>query len=90
MWASIPDDLDIIIDDGLHEFYANKVFYENSIHKLRDGGIYIVEDVKTTLAKEYAEYFSVENKSKKFGVGFVVMIPNPHNTGDNNLVIIQK
>ena len=36
---------EIIIDDGLHEFRANKIFYEYSIDKLNDDGIYIVEDI---------------------------------------------
>ena len=36
---------DIIIEDGLHTFEANKCFFENSIHKVKRGGIYIIEDI---------------------------------------------
>ena len=44
MWKSL-DGFDIIIDDGLHEFHANKCFFENSIEKLNPGGFYIIEDI---------------------------------------------
>lgn len=43
MWTSNPelakDGFDVIIDDGLNMFQANKTFFENSVHKLRPGGI---------------------------------------------------
>lgn len=39
------DQFDIIIDDGLHEARAAITLLEHSYYKLRDGGIYIIEDV---------------------------------------------
>ena len=36
---------DIIIEDGLHTYEANVCFLENSIHKLKVNGYYIVEDI---------------------------------------------
>jgi hypothetical protein len=48
MW-NIPELKDktfrLMIDDGLHELPACKIFFENSIHKLEKGGVYIVEDI---------------------------------------------
>jgi Glycosyl transferase family 2 len=44
MWESLPD-MDIIIDDGLHTFDANVIFFENSIHKLKPTGIFVIEDI---------------------------------------------
>jgi len=44
MWESLPD-MDIIIDDGLHTFEANVTFFENSIHKLKPTGIFVIEDI---------------------------------------------
>lgn len=35
----------IMLDDGLHELEACKILFENSIHKLEKGGVYIVEDI---------------------------------------------
>ncbi|MEI8366270.1 MAG: hypothetical protein WCF65_07605 [Parachlamydiaceae bacterium] len=36
---------DIIIEDGLHSFEANLIFLENSLYKLKKGGIFIIEDL---------------------------------------------
>lgn len=48
MWNS-PDLVDrlfrVIVDDGLHTPEACQVLFENSIHKLEKGGVYIVEDI---------------------------------------------
>jgi SAM-dependent methyltransferase len=45
MWSKIPEEFDIIIDDGLHEAHANITFFANSFHKLKKGGIFIIEDI---------------------------------------------
>ena len=46
MWEKTGvEKFDIIIDDGLHEPKANLNFFFNSIHKLKENGIYIIEDV---------------------------------------------
>lgn len=36
--------LDIIVDDAVHEEGANTLFYRETIHLLRDGGWFIIED----------------------------------------------
>lgn len=51
-------EFDIIIEDGLHTFDANKVFFENSIHKLKHGGIYIIEDIKNNEIPQFKEWMS--------------------------------
>lgn len=38
-------EFDIIIDDGAHEVDANLTFLTESFHKLKSGGIYIIEDI---------------------------------------------
>jgi hypothetical protein len=43
----------VIIDDGLHLPHANLTFFENSIHKLEKGGIFIIEDIDP----QYSETF---------------------------------
>ena len=47
MWNNpeLEGEFDIIIEDGLHTFEANITFFENSIHKLKRNGIYIIEDI---------------------------------------------
>jgi hypothetical protein len=49
---------DIIIDDGLHEPRAGITLYENSIDRLNDGGVYIIEDVVQDELKVYRDYFA--------------------------------
>ena len=43
--SDLQESFDIMIDDGLHTFNANKSFFENSIYKLRKGGYYVIEDI---------------------------------------------
>ncbi len=44
---------DILIEDGLHAPFANKIFFEESIHKVKKGGVYLIEDIH----EENKEYF---------------------------------
>lgn len=39
----LKENIDIMIDDGLHKFTANVCFFENSIHKLKQNGYYIMK-----------------------------------------------
>ena len=45
LWNEIDGEFDIMIDDALHVFEANKTFFLNSVHKLSKNGIYIIEDI---------------------------------------------
>lgn len=51
-------EFDIMIEDGLHTFEANKIFFENSIHKLKNGGIYIIEDIKNDEIPQFRQWMS--------------------------------
>lgn len=42
---SLPKDLDLIIDDGLHDATAAITLFKGVFGNLRPGGVYIVEDV---------------------------------------------
>jgi hypothetical protein len=92
LWSS-PDikdiDFDIIIDDGLHEFEANICFLKNSFYKLKQNGIYIIEDIVTPSLS----YFENELNRLKDELNFsfeIKNIPNRHNNWDNILAIIYK
>lgn len=86
MWNSLPD-MDIIIDDGLHTFEANVTLFENSIHKLKSSGIYIIEDIAGV------DLFRFEQKIKDWENMHPDRIfslrrlygGNPH---DNNMLIV--
>ena len=49
------ENFDIIIDDAMHELHYNRIFFENSIHKLKVGGVYIIEDIMDYSMGEYYE-----------------------------------
>lgn len=90
LWSNFENtQFDLIVEDGLHTFEANVCFLQNSLHKLKKGGFYIIEDVEVSqierwkcneggLPKDDFEYF------------FVLEVENPGNTQDNVLVIIKK
>lgn len=90
MWNSpeLSDNFDIIIDDGLHKFVANLCFFENSIHKLKKGGYYIIEDI----LKEEEHLFNDQIqiwKDKYPNLYFqMVNLPSKTNSHDNTLLVI--
>lgn len=64
LWGNFEDtEFDVIIDDGLHDYSANITFFENSIHMLKEGGIYIIEDVLEHQKEKFEKYFSKLNYS---------------------------
>lgn len=90
MWNNkeLHENFDIIIEDGLHEFNANVCFFENSIHKLKKGGYYIIEDI------HYNDFISFENKIKEWKNIYLylqfnlIKIPSTRNIYDNNVLVI--
>jgi hypothetical protein len=90
MWNNkdLHENFDIIIEDGLHEFNANVCFFENSIHKLKKGGYYIIEDI------HYNDFILFENKIKEWENTYpylhfnLIKIPSTRNIYDNNVMII--
>tara|TARA_Y100000590_G_C15494368_1_gene929083 strand:+ start:140 stop:844 length:705 start_codon:yes stop_codon:yes gene_type:complete len=76
---------DVILEDGLHEFNANICCFENSIDRVADNGLYIIEDVYYKDKKKFINYF---NKTKY--VFSVVDIHHDKNIANNCLVIIRK
>lgn len=96
LWSSFEDTkFDIIIDDGLHAYSANKIFFDNSIHMLAEGGFYIIEDILLTEKDQFVNYF----KEKDFSYVDVIELPmdsdwDPDtgrvNTADNCVLVIQK
>lgn len=58
LWGKFNDtQFDIIIDGGLHTFEAGICTFENSFEKLKQGGIYIIEDVRNSSPIEFLNYF---------------------------------
>jgi SAM-dependent methyltransferase len=80
---------DIIIEDGLHEYNANVCFFENSIHKLKLGGIYIIEDIMNNTIIQWEQKIK-EWEQKYIDLNFqLVILPSSVNKSDNILLIVQ-
>jgi hypothetical protein len=92
MWDNpiLQDNFDIIIEDGLHTFDANVCFFDNSIHKLKSNGYYIIEDIN------YTDKYLFMNKIREWETQYkdclftLIKIPSLCNNTDNSLLIVFK
>lgn len=58
LWKIFCDkQFEIIIDDGLHTFKTGISTFENSFHKLKPNGIYVIEDVRNSSPADCLNYF---------------------------------
>jgi SAM-dependent methyltransferase len=91
MWdePDLQEKFDIIIEDGLHTFDANVCFFENSIHKLKDGGFFIIEDIVHTEEHLFVNKIK-EWEDKYIGYGFTLLKIPSFNTHDNTLLVVFK
>lgn len=94
LWANFQlqnRQFDIIVDDGLHEFHAGKTMFENSFHKLKSGGIYVIEDIHVN-EKHLFEAFAKQIRDRISSVfdAFVITLPNSQNQYDNTLMLVFK
>lgn len=83
-------EFDFIIDDGLHEFDANIIFFENSLHKLKVGGYFIIEDLKVdtvTMMKKYLNEVETKYSNFEFSL-FELYLHN--NQNDNNILVVRR
>ena len=93
MWASplLPEDFEIVIEDGLHTLEANVSFLENSLHKVRRGGYYIIEDVKQDDVPRWREllrsHYAVAHPEFSF---CLANLPWRLNDSDNVLLIARR
>lgn len=87
-WKNFTFKHDIIMDDGLHEYDANVLLFENSYSRFNQ--YYIIEDIGEIYLdkwkKKIEEWIEVYPE-----LDFKLMInPIPSNTYDNNLIVISK
>lgn len=92
LWSEpdLEDNFDIIVEDGLHTFDANVCFFENSIHKLKPKGYFIIEDVTRHSCKLFEDKID-EWESKYKDCSFTLLkVPSKRNNFDNNLIVVYK
>ena len=92
MWSQpdLTEPFDIIIDDGLHTFDAGTCLFENSIHKLKNSGIYVIEDIGKNTFYQWElqiEKWKLIYPTFKFTMA---KLNSKTNIWDNNLLVIQK
>lgn len=92
MWEDplLQEPFDIIIEDGLHTFDANVCFFENSIHKLKTNGYYIIEDVFKGEESLFVEKLKEWELQYTDCVFTMLTIPSTKNSCDNALVVVFK
>lgn len=101
LWKScLPNEtFDFMLDDGPHTYSSQIVFYQNSIHKLKDKGIYIIEDIDTFFIDRLYNEIQSFNSQNSIDVEMVKLIipwpkkffhPHPHIERMNNLIVIKK
>ena len=93
MWneKDLQDNFDIIVEDGLHSFNANVCFFENSIHKLKPNGYFIIEDIitpgGTNLFIKQIKEWEIQYTDCLFEL---LIIPSSCNNDDNALLVVFK
>jgi hypothetical protein len=101
LWKNLSNEsFDLIIDDGPHTYTSNILFFKESFYKLKDNGIYIIEDCHLnfidTLYNNIIDYCN-ENNIKIDIVKLIIPWPKKFfhpftNTilQMNNLIFIKK
>ena len=90
MWSQVGvDKFDVIIDDGLHTYTANKTFFENSYQQLSDTGIFIIEDIPNHELPYFRDDLTVSAQALGFTT-CVLQLAHSSNKTDNNLMLITK
>ena len=92
MWnePDLQDNFDIIIEDGLHTFNANVCFFENSIHKLKQNGYFIIEDILKNDEYLFNNKIKEWEKQYKDCLFTLLKIPSSLNVYDNTLLVVVK
>lgn len=100
LWKNMENELfDIILDDGLHTYSSNYTFYIKSIHKLKKGGIYIIEDISTDFIDKLYDAIVLWSENNNIKIDIIKKIinyhhkfthPHEHILKMNNLIFIKK
>jgi hypothetical protein len=91
MWNNneLSEPFDIIVEDGLHHFEANVCFFENSIHKLKRGGFYIIEDIGVWVLSDWNEKIKQWQTQYPEHTFNIINLPNKINDADNILLVVE-
>ena len=85
--SQLPSSVDVVIDDGLHEFRAGKTLFNGISPSLYQHGVYVIEDVHISDFKNYREFFLA---LPDFDVTFVSGRRPRGSLSDNRLIVITR
>jgi len=87
LWKNLESvQFDLMIDDGLHTFEGGLTLLINLLHKLKDDGVYVIEDVALANLRKFRESLSELDLS----VQYLIMNRASSIGSDNNLIVIRK
>jgi len=86
----LQENFDIIIEDGLHTFNANVCFFENSIHKLKSNGYFIIEDIKNDDVELFLNKIKLWESQYTDCLFTLLKIPYDCNHSNNTLLVVFK
>ena len=92
MWQleDLQEPFDLIVEDGLHTYEANVCFFENSIHMLKMGGLYIIEDIHER------DIYKFNKKIEEWKLLYrdlnyeLITIPSTTNPFHNTVLVVSK
>ena len=87
MWNNIKENnFDPIIDDGLHTYDAGVILFNNSYSMLRNGGLYVIEDVHPSYLYKLSNFFI-----KNYETQIITLKSRSRKLlEDNNIILIRK
>lgn len=89
--AELHEEFDIIVEDGWHTFPAQVTFFENSIHKVKKGGYYVIEDVHMDLIlHNYPTQIAKWKQQYPELLFWICELPSKLGAIANNLIIAKK
>ena len=74
----------------MHIFKVHKCFFENSIHKLKPGGVYIIEDIHTEYLFQYYKYIEQYKQSENLYFNIITNEKFKGKMINNNLLYCYK
>jgi hypothetical protein len=83
----LPKTLDLIVDDGLHEYQAGVTLFEGLRGLMDNGTLYVIEDAHVSDLLKYRQFFQAQEGLE---VLFVEGRRPTGNLADNRLIVIRK
>jgi hypothetical protein len=83
--------IDVVIDDGLHEFEANRILLETVLPRLSEKSVYFIEDCQPVTRELFRDYFADREADGELRVDYYSGLRfDRYRTKDDTLIVIRK